>query len=141
MIKNEKQYKIAKAKLQKWLQNLQIHASDTQKDLPEWIVREQGVSIREQVIQLQAEVKEYEDTLASGTVELPDLAMLEEVPALLIKWRIACRLTQRDLASLAGIHENLLQKYEQENYSGASLKTILHIARVLKSKGQWSRAQ
>lgn len=135
MIKNEKQYKIAKANLEKWIGNLVVYSATDKKKFPDWVVREQGKTLHEQVKQLQDEIREYEDIVRSGRKTLPDLSMLDEIPVLLIKWRIACHMTQRELAELAGIHENLLQKYEQENYSGASLRTIQHIAHVLQSKG------
>lgn len=136
MIKNEKQYKIARANLEKWLKNLEIQKTLNQKELPAWVVKEQGISVAEQLRQLQAEIKEYEDTVAAGPKALPDPQLAaNDLPVLLIKWRIAQHLTQRELASLAGIHENLLQKYEQENYSGASLRTLQHIAHILKDKG------
>lgn len=139
MIKNEKQYKIAKANLEKWLKNLEIHKSVEQPGTPEWVIREQGISIVEQVKQLQSEIDEYESTVAAGLHALPDPQLVDDIPTLLIKWRIAQHLTQKELASLAGIHENLLQKYEQENYSGASLRTIQHIAHILKDKGATQR--
>jgi HTH-type transcriptional regulator/antitoxin HigA len=136
MIKNEKQYKIARAKLEKWLKNLEINNTIEQPDVPAWVVKEQGVSIAEQVRQLQAEIREYEETIEAGPKALPDpQEAVSDLSVLLIKWRIAQHLTQKDLAQLAGIHENLLQKYEQENYSGASLHTLQHIAHVLKDKG------
>ncbi len=139
MIKNEKQYKIAKANLEKWLKNLETYRSTPLPNLPEWVLKEQGITITEQVKQIQAEINEYENTVAAGIKALPDPKLVDELPALLIKWRIAQHLTQKDLAALAGIHENLLQKYEQENYSGASLRTIQHIAHVLRDKGEESR--
>ena len=140
MIKNEKQYKIARAKLEKWLKNLEINNTIEQPDVPAWVVKEQGVSIAEQVRQLQAEIREYEETVEAGPKALPDPQVaVSDLSVLLIKWRIAQHLTQKDLAQLAGIHENLLQKYEQENYSGASLHTLQHIAHVLKDKGESQR--
>jgi len=140
MIKNEKQYKIAGAKLDKWLKNLEIQKTVKQPDVPAWVVKEQSLSVAEQVRQLQVEIREYEETLAAGPKALADpQAAASDLPVLLIKWRIAQHLTQKDLAQLAGIHENLLQKYEQENYSGASLRTLQHIAHVLKDKGASQR--
>ena len=99
----------------------------------EWIVREQILAAEEQVKQLQSELKEYEDT-ASGAKILPDPSLVDDIPSLLISWRIARQLTQRQLAERAGINENLLQKYEAENYGCAAYNTILHIARVLKDE-------
>lgn len=131
MIKNEKQYKIASAKLEKWLKNLEQVRTVQQPGVPDWILSEQLLGVEEQVKQLQTELKEYED-IASGSKPLPDPSLVDQIPWLLISWRIARRMTQRELAERAGIHENLLQKYEAENYGCASYNTIMHIAHVLK---------
>ena len=133
MIKNEKQYKIAKAKLEKWLKNLELVKNGSmQSEVADWVFREQVFGIEEQVKQLLAELEEYDD-IASGKRVLPDPSLVDQIPELLISWRIARRMTQRELAERAGIHENLLQKYEAENYGGASYRTITHIAHILKS--------
>lgn len=131
MIKNEKQYKIARTKLEKWLKNLEQALSVRQPGVADWILREQLLGAEEQVNQLQTELKEYEE-IASGKKTLPDPSLVDQIPWLLISWRIARRMTQRELAERAGIHENQLQKYEAENYRGASYNTIMHIAHVLK---------
>lgn len=138
MIKNEKQYKIAKSHLEKWLKNQQV-ANVVQAGAPEWILNEQKLAVNEQVRQLQAEIKEYEDTVSGGIQALPDPRMVDDIPTLLIRWRIARKFTQKELAQYAGIHENLLQKYEAENYSGASYQTIMHIAHVLKNEKDLNR--
>jgi len=130
MIKNEKQYKSAKVKLEKWLrtqEQLRIGASIQQ---PDWLVAEQSFGIEQEVVQLAAEIKQYED-LSSGKVTLPDLGLVLEIPYLLISWRIARHLTQRDLATRVGLHENQIQKYESEDYGAASLQTLKKIASVL----------
>ena len=133
MIKNEKQYKITKSKLEKWLKTLEQVETICQPGVAEWVVKEQRLGVEQQIRQLQAELKEYEDTV-SGRQLLPDPSVVAEIPSLLIRWRIARHLTQRELAQRAGIHENLLQKYEAENYGCASYNTILHIAHVLKEQ-------
>jgi ribosome-binding protein aMBF1 (putative translation factor) len=133
MIKNERQYKITKAKLEKWLKTLDQVRTLPQPGIAEWVVREQMLAVQEQVKQLQSELKEYEDT-ASGAKTLPDPSLVNDIPSLLISWRIARQLTQRQLAERAGINENLLQKYEAENYGCAAYNTIVRIARVLKEE-------
>jgi ribosome-binding protein aMBF1 (putative translation factor) len=135
MLKNEKQYNSAKAKLQKWLKaqdQLQKGASAGQ---PEWVIAEQAFGIQEQINQLQADVKEYEDTLA-GKKKLPDPSLVAQIPYLLVSWRIARHWTQKDLAERVCLHENQIQKYESENYAGASLQTISKIAEALTGDEQ-----
>ncbi len=132
MIKNEKQYKTAKATLAKWLTNRAVHEQQmSEKTQKEWILNELKGAIDEQIKQLQYEIKEYED-IASGRVQLPDLSVVDRIPALLIHWRIAKKITQRQLAVLTGINESLLQKYEAEDYKGAPYSMIARIAHALK---------
>jgi len=59
---------------------------------------------------------------------------LAELPLLLIKARIANRLTQSELATLLHVKEQQIQRYESELYSSASLKTLLNIAKLLNLK-------
>lgn len=131
MIKNEKQYKMAKVKLEKWLKTQQQLQEGASAGQPDWIIAEQAFGIEQQINQLQAEISEYELT-ESGQQALPDPTLVFDLPFLLIRWRIACRLTQRDLATRLGVHENQIQKYERENYGCASLETISRVAEVLK---------
>jgi len=71
MTKNEKQYKVAQAMLEKWQKNLEIHKKIKQPGIPAWSVKEQAADIGEQVRQLQAEIKEYEETIAAGLRDKP----------------------------------------------------------------------
>ncbi len=130
MIKNEKQYKMAKVKLDKWLQTQRQLQEGSSAGQPNWIIEEQAFGIEQQIKQLQTEIAEYE-LIESGQQDLPDPTMVFDLPFLLIRWRIACRLTQRDLGTRLGMHENQIQKYERENYGCASLETISRVAEVL----------
>ncbi len=131
MIKNEKQYNSAKAKLQKWLITKEQVLARVASDQPEWLVAEQLFGVEEQIRQLGAEIEEYDATV-SGKAILPDPSLVSEIPLLLIRWRIARHWTQRDLAEQVGLHENQIQKYESENYGHASLQTVSKIAAALK---------
>jgi HTH-type transcriptional regulator/antitoxin HigA len=132
VLKNEKQYISAKAKLLKWLKTHEQLQSGASQGLPQWVIAEQNFSVEEQIEQLQVEIQEYEDTSA-GKTELPDPSLVEKIPYLLISWRIARHWTQRDLAERVQMHENQIQKYESENYACASLQTISKIAEALRS--------
>ncbi len=131
MIKNEKQYNSAKAKLQKWLITKEQVLARVASDQPEWLVAEQLFGVEEQIRQLGAEIEEYDATV-SGKAILPDPSLVSEIPLLLIRWRSARHWTQRDLAEQVGLHENQIQKYESENYGHASLQTVSKIAAALK---------
>ncbi|MBK9203699.1 MAG: helix-turn-helix transcriptional regulator [Candidatus Obscuribacter sp.] len=49
-----------------------------------------------------------------------------------IRWRLHRNWTQRQLADRVGMHENLIQKYESENYRCVSRKTITKRAIALQ---------
>jgi len=132
MLKNEKQYNSAKAKLEKWRKAKKQLRKDGLAGQADWLVGEQAFGIDQQIKQLSAEVKEYEDTV-SGKLKLPDPTLISEIPRFLISWRIARHWTQRELADRVGMHENQIQKYESEDYSCASLQTISNIAAALKA--------
>jgi HTH-type transcriptional regulator/antitoxin HigA len=71
--------------------------------------------------------------LKSGKTKLPALASaIHCVPDLLIQYRIAKQLSQRQLAQLLRLHEQQIQKYESTNYGCASFDTICHIADALE---------
>jgi len=131
MIKNEKQYKITRRLLVNWEENLRLLRSNPVPNTPKWVYQEQLHSIEQEIHSLKKQIKEYEETKA-GKKKLPDLRLLENIPESLVKWRIAHNLTQKELAKQLGMHENQLQRYENANYAGASLATILQIARVLQ---------
>jgi HTH-type transcriptional regulator/antitoxin HigA len=129
MIKNEKQYKVVKAKLERWLKSQgQLRQKEAQNN---WLAEEQAFGVKQEIVQLQAQIEEYEDII-SGRTKLPDPSLILEIPHLLISWRIARRWTQRQLADRLGMHENQIQKYEAEDYGCASLETISRIAAALK---------
>ena len=131
MIKNEKQYKITRKLLINWEENRRLLLSKPVANIPNWIFQEQLYGAEEQIRQLKKQLKEY-DEIKMGKRKLIDLKLLEDIPELLIKWRIARNLTQKKLAQQLGMDENQLQRYEHTNYLGASLATVLKIARILQ---------
>jgi HTH-type transcriptional regulator/antitoxin HigA len=139
MLKNEKQYKMAKVKLDKWLQTQDQLQKGASAGQPDWIVAEQAFGIEQQIKQLLDEISEYELT-ESGQRPLPDPTSVLDIPVLLIRWRIACHLTQKDLAAKLGLHENQIQKYESENYGCASFDTISRVANMLGQVAQEQKA-
>jgi len=140
MLKNEKQYKSARAALQKWVSNRDVlKARAASGTHPAWLNEEESFAIEQTIKQLQADVQEYED-LVGGKKQLPPpVPYAEELPDLLIRWRLARHWTQKQLAERVGMHENQLQKYESENYGCASLQTITKIATVLQKEESTER--
>lgn len=133
MLKNERQYNSAKAQLRTWLKNLDVLATRAaSKEVEEWLIEEERFGIEQQIKQLAAELQEYEDIVAGKKQLMPPVPVLAELPTLLIQWRLQRHWTQKEFAARVGIQENVLQKYEAENFNGVSLQNLQKIARILQ---------
>ena len=87
-------------------------------------------AVESQVHDLNQEIQDYEH-LRRGDVPVPDLSDVAQLHRNLIRARIALGLTQRDLAALLGIAEQQIQRYEANEYAGASLSRLQDIASAL----------
>lgn len=132
MIKNDRQYRITKAQVQKFENALnQVQEkSDKTKKFHSLLQRAEGNALRSQLDNLRKEIREYEK-LRSGEVSICELESLEELPQTLIKARIASGLTQKELAERLGLKEQQIQRYEATDYSTANLRRLLEIFRAL----------
>lgn len=88
---------------------------------------------------LRSKIKDFDDQIArytqlsSGQISNIKVERLSDIGVALIEARIAARLTQKQLASLTGIAEQQIQRYEATKYSGASLERLQKIADSLQS--------
>ena len=87
-------------------------------------------AIRSQVDELREELTAYEE-LQAGRPKVLELSSLDELPAALIRARIAAGLTQRQLGDRLGMKEQQLQRYEATEYAGASLERIREVVAAL----------
>lgn len=133
MIKNEKQYKITLKLLAEWEANQALLLSHSVEKTPEWLYKEQLHAAKHEIKQLRAQVEEY-DAIKSGKRKLPDLHVVQELPALLIHWRIRKHLTQKQLAERVGMHENQIQKYEMKITDALLSKPLRALLKFLKMK-------
>lgn len=132
MIKNDRQYQVTCKNLADFRASLLLLEERGAVDAPKWLYDEQLKTVKGEIARLVKLVEEFEN-LKVGKVKLPALSSaVQNVPDLLIKYRIAKHLTQRELAQLLGLHEQQIQKYESTNYGAASLDTICRIADVLE---------
>jgi DNA-binding Xre family transcriptional regulator len=131
MIKNEKQYRISKA----WLRKFEDAIFEAKRLPPNskqpWLRRGQIESLQSQLEAVKSEVKEYEK-LKVGKTKLDSLETIANLPLLLIKWRIANNWTQKELSKKLGLAEQQVQKYENTNYSTATLETLSRVATALQ---------
>ena len=129
MIKNERQYKITRAKADE--ARVAISELDN-ASLPD------GLSPEMRELQLQAlkgtlgdfetELDDYDELHDATLIEATGI---DEFPTALIRARIARGLTQRELADRLGLAEQAIQRYEAGDYAGASFARLVEIAEAL----------
>lgn len=132
MIKNDRQYRLSKAQLRAFegaITDLQHRAVPAGVDpgLPELERR----ALESQREELSSEVQEYE-ALKAGKVTNFEAHSLEELPTLLVKARIARGITHKQLAKRLGIKEQQVQRWESNDFSGASIENLKSIGDALR---------
>ncbi len=132
MIKNERQYRITKAQVERFSQTLDSvkQRSDESEGLHPLIARAQEDALKSQLADLEEELREYE-SLKAGKFPMDELSVVAELPTALIKARIAQGLSQKDLAERLGLQEQQIQRYEATDYASASLTRIKEIVGAL----------
>ncbi|WP_368563145.1 helix-turn-helix domain-containing protein [Pseudoxanthomonas sp. UTMC 1351] len=130
MIKNERQYRITKAQTLNFANALNDFELKPADHLHPILRKAQIDAVRSQYNDLQTEVREYESLLRERPAVI-EAQSLEELPAALIKARIALGLSQKDLAEKMGLKEQQVQRYEATEYSSASLTRVKEVADAL----------
>ena len=133
MIKNERQYRVTKNAAEGFARTLEdLRKRPADEDIHPLIAKMQVDAVKGQLADLEADMREYED-LKAGGFQMERLDVVEEVPVLLIKARIAQGLTQKELASRVGLKEQQIQRYEADEYASASFSRIKEVADALAS--------
>ena len=129
MIKNERQYRITKAMAARFQNNLTIlkQRPDDDGDVHPLIAKAQEEALASQLADLENELLEYE-SLKAGEFQLDSLKVVSDLPAVLIKARIARGLSQKELAERIGLKEQQIQRYEATDYASANLARIQEVA-------------
>lgn len=128
MIKNERQYKISLASLERFRHALatftpSVGVSDRLNDA-------KCKALKSQLAELEAEVLAYEE-LKSGVQTSFKVTNFSELPLALIRARIARGLTQEQLAGKLGLHQQKVQQYEATDYASASFSRLQEVAEAL----------
>jgi ribosome-binding protein aMBF1 (putative translation factor) len=135
MIKNERQYRITRAQSQKFEQALADLAScaENKKQENPILFETQRSALESQLDELQEELAEYEALMVHGKGEplMFEVNSLEAVPQILIKARIAAKLSQKDLAERLGLKEQQIQRYEATEYASANLARVIEVSQAL----------
>jgi transcriptional regulator with XRE-family HTH domain len=138
MIKNEQQYHRTKEWLQKFEQSVaEIDNNESLKaDPTRWQLYRDAY--QSQVDEFNEEIEEYE-RLINHDFNTPIVLKIDDVnhlPRLIIKARMAAKLSQKELANLAGLTEEQIQQYEDKDYEGASFLDVLAVFDALDIKVQ-----
>ena len=133
MIKNERQYRITKAQVQKFAQALaETRAKAMASEALHPLLRKaEQDALRSQWETLQSEIQDYEALLA-GQQQSFQLDSFDDLPRTLIKARIASGLSQRELAARLGLKEQQIHRYEATEYASASMARVSAIIQALK---------
>lgn len=139
MIKNERQYRIAKAQIAKFEEAIKTFGTEsrTNRTTHHRLIEAQRDAMESQLESLRNELAEYED-LESGNTPPPDLQYISIVPRDLIRARIAAGLSQKELAKRLGMPEQQIQRYEAKEYESVSLARISEVAKVLQAAARRS---
>ncbi len=122
MIKNARQYQAAKNTLHHFAAELKAikeqYGADTQKAA----LLAQGYV--EQVAQLKAELKEYEQMKTTALPAVLRIRDLSQISRTIVQMRLARRLTQKQLADLMGCKQADISRLEREGYRGYTVGQI-----------------
>ncbi len=130
MIKNERQYRITKAEMEKFRGSLERWEPTPPKGIDPVIHAAQKSALDSQFQDLTRDVAEYE-ALRSGRQSVIEVESFEEFPDALVRARIAGGLSQKELGERLGVKEQQIQKYEATGYSGASLARMTEVVHAL----------
>ena len=123
MIKNEKQYWITRKKLQELYDEINLIERDEKTDPTDELTLVSLLVLKEQ---MEAEIGTYDQSKAEPLLLLQERS-IDELPELLIEFKIQLGLTQKQFSQKIGMKEQQLQRYEAENYNSISFKNLLNI--------------
>ncbi len=128
MIRNERQYRFTKTQVRRFEETLtELKSCDSENpDVHPLIAKARVDAVSSQLADLRKQLREYE-SLKSGNFDFNQLMIVNSLPTMLIKARIARGMTQRDLAERIGLKEQQIQRYEATDYASASLGRIRDI--------------
>lgn len=139
MIKNERQYRITKARAEEFAEALSDleesgpDAGTSASEVHPLLKEAQEEALRSQHEELREELAAYEGLQERSALELSSLG---ELPLALVRARVAEGLTQKDLAERLGLKEQQIQRYEATEYASASWKRIQEVLDALGAHGE-----
>jgi DNA-binding transcriptional regulator YiaG len=134
VITNERQYRITKAQLKRFDDDLAAHDTRTPSaDVDLRLHQAMRDALTSEADELRAQLERYEQ-LRDGAITGRELDSLRELPTALIEARIAAKLTHRALAQRLGVAEQQVQRWEATAYAGVGLDRLQDVADALGSR-------
>lgn len=134
MITNARQYRITKAQLKRFDDDLASHDARTPSaDVDPRLHQAMRDALVSEGDELRAQLERYEQ-LRDGAITGRELDSLRELPTALIEARIAANMTQRTLAGRLGVAEQQVQRWEATGYAGVGLERLQEIADAVGSR-------
>jgi ribosome-binding protein aMBF1 (putative translation factor) len=129
MIKNSKQAGTTKSKLDEMKNaKAEFEKKNINKDSAKYRL---GISsFNAMISDLEKQLLEYNSLINNEHHELVNHT-IEDLPHILIKARLAKRMSQNDLAKIIGIDEQQIQRYEATNYESASWDRMVDVILAL----------
>jgi len=130
MIKNDRQFRITKAQVQRFEKAIKDVAAAPKRAIHPVLQKAEMDALKSQLSDLRQELEEY-TALRSGKRKTVAFGSFEDLPKTLIQARIASGLTQEELASKLGLKPQQIQRYEATDYHSASMERMSEILRAL----------
>jgi len=125
---NERQYDVTRSQLRKLESVLALSKEAGKGKMDPQIYRAMIAGIESQMAELQQDLRKYVELTKGKRLRLPSV---NDLGTLIIKGRIARRLTQEALARRIGVATQQIQRYEATGYRSAGLARILSIMKAL----------
>lgn len=131
MIKNDREYRSTRKALAGFESSLKDFdvLKLIESGVDPLIANAQKASFERQAYDLRRQLIAYE-TRKSGDEPI-EVQSLTDLGRSLVEARIAAGMTQRELANVAGLQEQQVQRYEKEFYESTSLRRISEIGRAI----------
>lgn len=135
MIKDEKQYEYTQHLVREFEKSIAAMERDEERkknDPQGWELIRGALQCHRD--RLQAEVDEYE-MLTSHDYRTPIVLQLDDIyylAQIIIKARMAAKLSEKELGALAGITEEKIKHYEENDYQDASFQEVKSLMMALE---------
>lgn len=129
MIYTDDQFEISSVELERLKAALaEARVRDTDQT---WLKAIEVDALQSQITEIEGDLSEYQQ-LRSRPVPLPESSTLDELPKVLARARIRSGISQGALATHLNTTTEQIQRFEESNYVGVSLDTLLKISRIVK---------